>query len=186
MFITLLWGIIFAVFLVNAALVGLAAVGLLWMPFGAFIYAKEGKKRGHSPIRYAVSGAICSLLFYIPWLYVKKWIENKPVPHKNIIWAYAFLYLAWISGPIPFWMALSSSPAGDFSADLIFGGLLALFGLSAILLIYARKQSLVDNGPLPRLPYLLPLIGLYAGYALLVIRSVIAAAFLEPATLPGL
>ena len=183
MFINLLWVMIFTVILVNVVLVGLAAVGLLWMPFGAFIYAREGRRKGQSPILYAVSGAICSLLFYVPWLYVKKWIENKPVPHKNIIWAYAFVYLAWISGPIPFWMALSSSPTGDLSADLIFGGLLAFFGLSVILLIYARKQSLVGNGPLPRLPYLLPLIGLYAGYALLVIRSVITAAFLEPATL---
>lgn len=51
MFITLIWGIIFAIILVNAVLVGLAAVGLIWMPFGAFIYAREGKKKGQSPIR---------------------------------------------------------------------------------------------------------------------------------------
>ena len=56
MFVALLWLMIGIVYLANAALIGFAAIGLAWAPFGAFIYAREGKRRGHSPIiRYAVA-----------------------------------------------------------------------------------------------------------------------------------
>ncbi len=174
MFITLLWVMIFTVILANAVLVGLAAVGLLWMPFGAFIYAREGRRKGQNPIRYAMAGAICSLLFYVPWLYVKKWIENKPVPHKNVIWAYAFLYLIWLFGPIPVWLVLFLSSSDTFGALILLP--LAFVALTAIILMRAQKQNAMSNGYFPRIPYLLPLLGLYVTFvpiSIPIIRSML-------------
>ena len=168
------WTGYMVVFFINLALALLAVWGLVWMPFGAFIYAMEGKKKGQSPIRYAVSGAICSLLFYIPWLYVKKWIENKPVPHKNIIWAYAFLYLVWLFGPTPVWLVLFLSSSDTSGAFILLP--LAFVALTSIILMRARKQSGVSNGYFPRFPYLLPLFGLYVNFVpigIIVLRSML-------------
>lgn len=162
MFVALLWLMIGIVYLANAALIGFAAIGLAWAPFGALVYAREGKRRGHSPVRYAVTGAVYSLLFYVPWLYGKKWIDHKPLPRNNVVWAYAFLYLIWILVPIPLWAVLLSGYR--LMSDLLIGGLLAFVALTLLILVRARKRSDIGNGYLPRLPYLLPLLGLYGSY----------------------
>ena len=156
------WTGVMAVIFINLVLAMLAIWGLIWMPFGALAYAREGKKKGHSPIRYAVSGAICSLLFYVPWLYVKKWIEDKPLPRKNVIWAYAFFYLIWLFGPTPVWLVLFLS-SSDTSGALILLPLVFV-ALTAIILMRAQKQNAMSNGYFPRLPFLLPLFGLYVNF----------------------
>ena len=161
MFINFIWGIIGTVILLNVVIGLLTALGLAWMPFGAFIYAREGKRKGQSPVRYAFTGAVSSLLFYIPWLYIKKWIEGKPVPRKNIICAYAFLYVAWISGPFALWSVVFFSSVAPFVDRLLAGAFLLVIVLTLLILVSARKQGNMHNGYLPRWPYLLPLLGAY-------------------------
>ena len=163
MYVNFLWLMFGIVYLMNAALIGFAVIGLAWAPFGALIYARDGKRKKQSPVRYAVTGAVCSILFYIPWLYVRKWIEHKPLPRNNVMWAYAFLCLAWILGPIPFWWGLSLTYG--LETYLVIGGMLAFLAVALLVLFFDQKQNDISNGYLPRWPYLLPLFGLYGCYA---------------------
>lgn len=84
------------------------------------------------------------------------------MPQKNIIWAYAFLYLIWLFGPTPVWLVLFLSSSDTHGALILLP--LAFVALTSIILMRARKQNAVSNGYFPRLPYLLPLFGLYVNF----------------------
>lgn len=186
MFLFLFWIFFGASIMVSLGIGLLASLGLLWLPFGALIYAKEGRKNGHT-IRYALSGAACSLLFYIPWLFVHKSIRNQPIPRRNVTLAYLFLYIAWLLGPIGF----LGIPALFFGVDFtrfgivhIWTGISLAFLIATFLLIVrAREQSVMSAWPLPRLPYLLPLIGLYitsAPYGMLLLWDALEMGWSPP------
>lgn len=81
----------------------------------------------------------------------------------NLVWGIFgvvyFVYLIWLLGPIPAWLVLFLSSSDTSGIHILLP--LAVVALTLIILMRARKQSAVSNGYFPRLPYLLPLIGLY-------------------------
>ena len=162
MYVNFLWLVIGTVVLVNMVLAMLATLGLAWAPVGAVIYAIEGKRKGESPIRHAVIGAVSSLLFFIPWFFVRKWVDRQNLPVDSVVLVYAFLYLAWMLGPIPLWIVLTTGYG--LMSHLVTGSLLVAWALTLLILIRARKRNSVSSACSSRLPYFLPLLGLYVCY----------------------
>lgn len=168
MYVNFLWLVIGTVIFINMGLALLATLGLAWAPVGAVIYARDGKRKGESPIRYAVVGVVSSLLFFIPWFFVRKWIGRQTLPGDSVVLVYAFLYLAWMLGPIPLWIAVASEYG--LMIRLVPGSMLAAWALTLLILIRtqrirARKRSGVSSVRSSQLPYFLPLLGLYVCYA---------------------
>lgn len=77
-----------------------AVLGLLWAPFAALSCAFIAGKRGLSARRYAVAGAIYSILFLLPWFYLLAELLNRRLPGFLIRLGYAVLYIGWIVGII--------------------------------------------------------------------------------------
>lgn len=79
--------------------IGMAGVAsILWAPFGALICALIARSRGLSPWRCAVAGAVCSTLFFLPWVYLTARISRRDIPIPLITLAYVVLYAAWLQG----------------------------------------------------------------------------------------
>lgn len=186
MFLFLFWTFFGASMLISLGIGLLASLGLLWFPFGALVCAREGRKSGRT-VRYALSGAVCSILFYIPWLFVHKSMQNQPIPRRNIILAYIFLYIAWLIGPIGF-LGIPTLFFGvgfiQFGVIPVWTGIsLTLLIATSLLIIRARKQSVMSTGYLPRFPYLLPLIGLYISsvpYAMILLWDALERGWRSP------
>ncbi len=83
---------IFPVLFVGLALV----VGVAWAPFAALICARVAHAKGLDVWRYALVGAIYSVLFLGPWIYLVARMHNKTLPNSVIRGAYVLLFgLVW-------------------------------------------------------------------------------------------
>ena len=78
------------------------AIGILWMPAAASISALIAKNRGMDVGELAKIGALCSALFFVPWIYLILRIYNVNLSHWIICIIYALLYVAWIIIPTGF------------------------------------------------------------------------------------
>ena len=79
---------------------GLAVTGPLWMPFASLICARVAHRKGLSAGRYALAGAVYSLLLFWPWVYLVARMNDKRVPRFFIGLFYFFVYVAWLLGSI--------------------------------------------------------------------------------------
>ena len=73
-----------------------------WAPFGALVCALIAWRRGLSPYRYAVAGAVCSALFFLPWVYLAARMLGWAVPKPLAALPYVVLYASWLQGPAQF------------------------------------------------------------------------------------
>ncbi len=76
----------------------LAAIGPIWMPFASLICARSARKKGLSVWRYALAGALYSLLLFWPWVYLLARMNDKRVPRFFIGLFYFFVHAAWLLG----------------------------------------------------------------------------------------
>lgn len=81
----------------------IALAGLLWAPFGALICARTARNKGLPVGRYAVAGAVFSVLYFFPWLYLSSRMNDRYLENSLIRWAYFVLYVMfWLFGVIVF------------------------------------------------------------------------------------
>ena len=79
-----------------------AIASMIWAPFGAAVCALIAWRRGLSPYRYAVAGAVCSALFFLPWVYLAARMLGWVVPKPLAVLPYVVLYASWLQGPAQF------------------------------------------------------------------------------------
>ena len=161
----------------------LAALGLLWAPFGALICALTAKSRGLSIRSHAIAGAVYSILFLVPWFYLWAWQRNRPLSAFTSGSGYFLLYGLWIFGAIGEIAVLllthsGYNPSGAGTSDgmwALMAVLVAMLILSVSLLVIAGMESYSPNihgGRIPplRLPsplYLSPFAFAYISVLLL-------------------
>lgn len=101
----------FGVILFTLALGLLFVVGVAWSPFAALILFIRMSRRGYRGLRYALLGALYSILFFVPWVLamLEDWNPEDTGIYTGV--AYALLYTAWI-GPMAFGLI-----SMDFDSD---------------------------------------------------------------------
>lgn len=87
----------FLLLIAQVAFVG----GLLWSPIGAWICWRTARSKGFQPWRYAIWGAIYSVSFFLPWVYLLLRMHGRSVSVSVVKTVYKFLYGIWLFGPIP-------------------------------------------------------------------------------------
>ena len=80
----------------------IALFGLVWAPIGATICALAARKVGLPARRYAVAGAIYSVLLFLPWMYLLLRVLGRSPSTLVIRQAYVAVYGAWAIGPLAF------------------------------------------------------------------------------------
>ncbi len=60
----------------------LFCIGVVWSPFAGLICGFIARGDGRSFVRYAVTGAIASLLFFWPWVYIVRQMNEYPLSIK--------------------------------------------------------------------------------------------------------
>ena len=105
------------------AYIGIAIVaGLFWTPIGASVCALIAWRRGLSPYRFAVAGAVYSALFFLPWAYLAARMLGWVIPKPLAALPYVVLYASWLQGPAQF-----SYDMWDWGNDEAYPGALWLF-----------------------------------------------------------
>ena len=84
--------LIFTLILFPLALLTMPALGLLWAPFAALVCSRAARARGLETRRYALAGAIYSILFFWPWVYLILRMYNKHIPGCIIRIVYILTY----------------------------------------------------------------------------------------------
>ena len=74
----------------------LSPVGILWAPFGALICAILARKRGMNAWRYAAVGALYSVLFFWPWVYLVARMDDRTLHRGLIVLFYFGVYVLWL------------------------------------------------------------------------------------------
>lgn len=100
-----IWDVLFALIMTPLLLViytGMFAAAAVWAPFGALVCSLIAWRRGLSPYRYAVAGAVYSALFFLPWVYLAARMLGWVVPKPLAALPYVVLYAAWLQGPAQF------------------------------------------------------------------------------------
>ena len=98
----------------------IATIGPIWMPFASAISARSARNKGLSAWRYALAGALYSLLLFWPWVYLLARMNDKRVPRFLIGLFYFFIYVAWLLGGA-LWLligAVSAHPGEAYQYDL--------------------------------------------------------------------
>ena len=92
------FGIVLFVFgfgLVALATITFQAFCIIWSPVAAVICGLTAHKRGLNVLRYAIFGAVCSMLLFVPWLYVLRRMRNEQKETKMLSFNYDALYIMW-------------------------------------------------------------------------------------------
>lgn len=92
--------IVWVPFCVTIYLGASAAFGLLFSPIAAFDCGRAAGSRGLGARKYAVAGAVYSVLFLLPWIYLRSQLRNKPLTDCTIAGGYALIYGLWVLGPV--------------------------------------------------------------------------------------
>ena len=165
---------------------GVAAV--IWAPFGALICAIIAWRRRLSPWRCALAGAVCSALFFLPWVYLAArmlgWTISKPL----VVLAYFVLYASWWLGPMRYSYTVWSEGPVQYLALWICAWVLIMLTMAVSILMMTtprfdkvnpfRRASQDDApmpGALPGLVYLLPFALLWAWIAVLIALTFLSA-----------
>ena len=127
--------IAFAPFFVLVIFYMLAAIGLLWSPVAAYTCARVARSKGVDARRYAIAGAIYSILLFLPWIYLWSKLRNKPLRGITVAIGYVLLYALWLIGPISFMAILAGSDQSQSIAALV---MLAMLVISLVLIKFAN------------------------------------------------
>ena len=136
--------IAFAPFYVLVIFYMLAAAGLLWSPIAAYTSARAARANGLNTRRYALAGAIHSILLILPWIYFWSELRNKPLKGVTIVTGYVLVCSLWLFGPISFWAILAFN-GPQWESVLVFG-MLALFVISILLVKCPKLRARQYNG----------------------------------------
>ena len=69
--------------------------GLLFSPFAAFYCAWLAKKRKLNIRRYALAGAVHSILVFLPWLYLIRKMQGKPMTAETVRTGFNVVFITW-------------------------------------------------------------------------------------------
>ena len=155
--------LIFGLFLFPLALLTLPALGLLWAPFAALFCSRVARARGLETRRYALAGAIYSILFFWPWIYLILRMYNKHIPGCVIRIVYILTYgVMWPISTLSLLILAIWYPQ-PFRSVLIFVlllNILAWFMSLIKLLVWHRGRGRVpseeSDDVLPNRVYLMP------------------------------
>ena len=153
----------------------LAIIGPLWAPFGALACGMIARKKGLVSWRYALSGAIYSILFFWPWVYLVVRMYDRELPRFLIRLFYSLLYVTWLSAAgfmvvsafyfFPGWdyVLAVSNPSVSLSYSLLVvgvAGVILWFASLNRLLLRHDADSLMDNNlravTMPHIDYMKP------------------------------
>ena len=160
------WGSLFVSFFLLPLI---AVLGLMWSPIAAAISWWLARNRGFNGVGYAFAGAIYSVLFLGPWLYLTMRLVGITPPRWMIGFSYILLYLVW-SAPILFARNIgkivehSSSALAPVTSQLLWAAMLALL-LISLLLLLKIDERLQGSQVLPGPGYILPFVGLWVSMA---------------------
>ena len=70
--------------------------GVLFVPLAVVLCAWTAHRRGMSVWHYAIAGAVCSILFFLPWIYLIFRMRGKSVSATLVRAGYIFLYSIWL------------------------------------------------------------------------------------------
>ena len=183
-----LWLVFTSIYATFANALAIAAT-MVWAPFGALICALIARRRGLSSRRYAIAGAACSALFFMPWVYLTARMSGRATPKPLVVLSYVLLYASWIIGPELYIYSLSSLVVGVLPGSLwVFVWLVNALTLIASLLLMttpiAKKINLFRHeirddvsmqDALPNPVYLLPFALLWAWTAVLIALTFLSA-----------
>ena len=80
--------IIFTPLIAEGILRLLAWIGLAWMPFAAVVTGLVARKKGISPLPYAIGGSMLSTLLFVPWVYLIIRLLNRSIPSFIVLIGY--------------------------------------------------------------------------------------------------
>ena len=137
--------VLFIALFAAIAVMAAPVLGALWAPFAALLCAKEARRRGLDPRRYAKAGALYSVLFFFPWVYLMARMRGRTVPVAAVSAVYVLLYVVWLYGSV-----LVSLSIAIFETPLTFLGLIwALISVCAwyvsLAMLIIRRRSKADE-----------------------------------------
>ena len=133
-----------------------AAASIAWAPAGALFCALIARGRGLSPRRCAIMGAVCSALFFLPWVYLVIRMSGRRVPKIVVVLAYAVIYASWLQGAAQFSYFLWRSDGSYIRLGTwLFN--IAMIIASLALIMYIRGKGRGDS---PHPARLAPFVGL--------------------------
>ena len=158
------------------------AISLVWAPFGALICALTARRRGLSRRRYAIAGAVCSALFFLPWVYLAARMLGWAIPKPLVVIFYVVLYAAWLQGPFQLsydaWADGGGDPypsalwlciwLGNISTMMVSMFLMTPIAKKINPLRRANRNDVPTRDTLPASVYLLPFALLWGWTAVLV------------------
>ena len=156
-------GSLIAIFILPFLFMTMPALGLLWAPFATMICARTARARGLDSRRYAIAGAVYSVLFLLPSIFLIARIHNKSTPGCLTRSAYVLIY-GWLwpvstlsyyiftlALPEPFWIV---------SVSLLLLNVLTWFISLIKLIVWHRRQARVlseeSDDVLPNRVYIMP------------------------------
>ena len=139
----------------------LALFGVVWTPVGAIICAVIARSKGLSPGRYAMIGALYSVLSFLPWVYLVFRMLNGRISNLAIRLVYIVLYgMVWPAG---FVLAISilayeEAPYATVViwACLLFSGAALVITATRMMLWHSAYPRRTTDDMLIDYPYLLP------------------------------
>lgn len=118
----------------GGALVASMVIGLLWTPFAALTCLAIARVRRLEGEGHGKAGALYSLLFFLPWIWLALRISGVPVPALVARAGYALLFTLWLCAAVALvivgvaGLATAGFGEGELRPDwtiLIFSGIFA-------------------------------------------------------------
>lgn len=69
---------------------------IAWVPYASSTCAGIARRRGLDANRYGRIGFIYSVLLFVPWLHLKRRMQDMPFSFGTNSFDYTFLYLLWL------------------------------------------------------------------------------------------
>lgn len=174
----------FLSFMLEAVLLGSAALGLLLAPSAGLVTGLSARSKGLSAWKYGAVGAFYCALTILPWLYLAARMVGRKPNAFCVMSGYGFLYGLWLFGQICTFGVLNaatnfsrrvsgSSTGTDEPYTILLLVTLALLVVSIIhILVYRsasfRRSARHETFLIP-VAYLMPFIYVWAGHLLLIV-----------------
>ena len=91
--------LIFGSISVTSFLAALGGIGVICVPFAAYLTYRRAGQHDFEPVRYAFIGALYSMLLLLPWFLLVGKLSGR---YPSTGWALSTLYFSWLFGPITF------------------------------------------------------------------------------------
>ena len=153
--------------------------GVLLAPFAGLLCAWAARRRGLNTRYYGITGALCSILLFLPGIYLTVSLLGKSVSATLVRVGYSFLYFIWLFGSVGLAFVLlltgflgpeteatartETQAKNALFAFLIGSGLLWFLSLVLFLKVkvwgeYYGKELALRESLVPAFGYLLPFV----------------------------